>query len=51
LEDQGLDGKIAGIVLKWIVKAWEVGMDWDHLAQGRDRWRAYENAIKNLRNP
>jgi len=23
LEDQGLDGKIAGIVLKWIFKAWK----------------------------
>jgi hypothetical protein len=25
-------------------------MDWDHLAQGRDRWRALENAIMNLRD-
>jgi hypothetical protein len=50
LEDQGLDGEIAGIVLKWIFKAREGGMDWDHLAQGRDRWRALENAIMNLRD-
>jgi len=27
LEDQGLDGKIAGIVLKWIFKAWKGGKD------------------------
>jgi hypothetical protein len=26
-------------------------MDWVHLAQGRDRWRALENAIMNLRDP
>jgi hypothetical protein len=51
LEDQGLDENIAGIVLKCIVKAWERGMDWVHLAQGRDRWRALENAIMNLRDP
>jgi len=25
LEDQGLDGEIAGIVLKWIFTAWEGG--------------------------
>jgi len=27
------------------------GMDWDHLAQGRDRWRALKNAMMNLRFP
>jgi hypothetical protein len=27
------------------------GTDWDHLAQRRDRWRALENAIMNLRDP
>jgi len=25
------------------------GMDWIHLAQVRDRWRALVNAVRNLR--
>ena len=27
------------------------GMDWIELAQGRDRWRALVNTVKNLRVP
>jgi hypothetical protein len=27
------------------------GMDWIDVAQGRDRWRAYVNAVMNLRVP
>jgi hypothetical protein len=27
------------------------GMDWIYLAEDRDRWRAYMNAVMNLRVP
>jgi len=42
LEDSGLDGRI---VLRWILRKWDVGMDWIDLAKGRDRWRALVNAV------
>jgi hypothetical protein len=34
LEDQGVGGKI---ILKWVFKKWNGGMDWIYLAQNRDR--------------
>jgi hypothetical protein len=36
LEDPGVDG----IILKWIFKKWNGGMDWIDMAQDRNRWRA-----------
>jgi hypothetical protein len=45
LGDPGVDGKI---ILKWIFKNWDGGMDWIELAQDRDRWRALVNALMNL---
>jgi hypothetical protein len=48
LGDPGVDGRI---ILKWILKTWDGGMDWIELAQDRDKWRALVNAVMNLRVP
>jgi hypothetical protein len=48
LEDPGVDGRI---ILKWIFERLYGGVDWINLAQDRDRWRALENAVMNLRIP
>jgi hypothetical protein len=48
LEDPGVDGRI---ILKWIFKKWDGGMDWIYMAQDRDRWLALVNAVMNLRVP
>jgi hypothetical protein len=46
--DPGVDGRI---LLKWIFKNWDGGMDWIGLTQEGDTWRALENAVMNLRVP
>jgi hypothetical protein len=48
LGDPGVDGRM---ILKWIFKKWDAGMDWIELAQDRDRWRALVNAVMNVRVP
>jgi hypothetical protein len=48
LEGPGIDGKI---ILSWIFRKWDGGMDWINLAQDRDRQRAILNAVMNLRVP
>jgi hypothetical protein len=48
LEDPGLDGRI---ILRWIFRKWDGGMNWIDLAQDRDRWRAVLNAVMSLRVP
>jgi hypothetical protein len=48
LGDPGVDGRI---VLKWIFKKWDGGMDWIELAQYRDKWHVLVSAVINLRVP
>jgi hypothetical protein len=48
-EDQGVDGMI---ILKWIFS--EIGfggLNWIHLTQNRDRWRALVSTVINIRVP
>jgi hypothetical protein len=46
LEDPGVDGRI---ILRWIFRKWDGGVDWIDLAQ--DRWQALLNTVTNLRVP
>ena len=48
LEDPGVDGRE---ILRWIFREWDRVMDWNDLAQVRDRWRALVNAEMKLRVP
>jgi hypothetical protein len=48
LGDPNIDGRI---ILKWIFKKCDGGMDWIELTQDRDTWRALVNAVMNLRVP
>jgi hypothetical protein len=46
LKDQGVDGQLG----KWTLARLVGGcVEWIHLAQDRDRWRALVNAVMNLR--
>ena len=46
LEDSGVDGRI---ILKWIFRKVQGGMDWIILAQDRKMWRTSVNTVMNLR--
>jgi len=49
LEDPGVDGEI---ILRWIFRKWDGGMDWIDLTQDRNRWRVLVNAaMMNIRVP
>jgi len=46
-EDPGVDGKI---IFRSIFRQWDEGLNWNDLAQDRDRWRAFVNAGNFLTN-
>jgi hypothetical protein len=46
LEDQGVDGRMGS---KRTLGRLVGGVEWIHLAQDRDRWRAVVSAVMNLR--
>ena len=48
MEDPGVDWRI---ILRWIFRKWDGGLDWIDPAQDRDRWRSLVNAVMNLRVP
>ena len=39
-----VDGRI---ILKWIFNKWDMAMDWIGVAQKRDTWRDFVNAVMN----
>ena len=45
MENPGVDGRL---ILKWIFRELDGGMDWIDLAQDRDRWRVLVNAVMNI---
>jgi len=48
LGDPGVYGRI---ILKWIIRKWNEGMDWIDLAQDRNKWQALVNMVMNLQVP
>jgi hypothetical protein len=48
LECVGVD---ESIILKWILKDYDAGLDWIDLTQGRDKEGAVVNTVMNLRGP
>ena len=46
MEDPDID---ITIILKWIIKKLDWGMDWIVLAEDRDTWREIVNAVMKFR--
>jgi hypothetical protein len=47
LKDQGVDGRMGS---KWTLERLAGGVEWIHLAQDSDRWRAVVNAVMSPRH-
>jgi hypothetical protein len=45
-EDQGVDGRMGQ---KWSLEIMVGGVEWNYLAQDRDRWQAFLNTVMNIR--
>jgi hypothetical protein len=48
MEDTSVDGRI---ILEWIFRKWNGGMNWTDMAQNRAGWRAVMNTVMSLRVP
>ena len=48
LEDLVVGGRV---ILKWIFRKWDGGMEWIDLAQDRGRWQGLVNVVMNFRVP
>jgi hypothetical protein len=47
-EDPSVDGLI---ILRWIFRKWNGGLDWIDLAQDRNSWRVFVLAVMDLMVP
>jgi hypothetical protein len=48
LGNSGADGRV---ILRWIFRKWNGGMDWIDVDRDRKRWRALVNAAMSIRAP